>query len=211
MSNLPLLSVLGGRVLVNGVADTAFLNGLRVGGTSAPIDKLTVDGVLDLLETTSPSATTNYGKLYVKASDGALYFMDDSGAEFILTHARSYMVFGNNSISSTTSTRYLSPGFDDGLAQLTAPSFVSPVKQIARNMYVQHNIPGGNGLPVVYTLRVNSVATALSVSIASTDTTGSNLVDTVDINIGDIIDIEVTKAASIGSSPGDIALTYGYS
>jgi len=210
MANLPLLSVLGGRVLVNGTTDTAFLNGLRVGGTSAPIDKLTVDGVLDLLETTAPIATTGYGKIYVKASDGVLYFMDDSGAEFVLSHARSFAVFGNNGISSTTTTRYLSPGYDNVLAQLTPPAYISPIKQIARNMYVQHNTPGGNGLPIVYTLRVNGVATSLSVSIASTDTVASNLVDTANIEIGDIIDIEVTKANSIGSSPDDILLTLGY-
>lgn len=38
-------------------------------------------GVLILLETTAPSATANYGKFYVKASDSLPYFMNDSGVE----------------------------------------------------------------------------------------------------------------------------------
>lgn len=38
-----------------------------------------------LKETTSPTATLGYGKLYVKSSDSRLYFMNDSGVESPLT------------------------------------------------------------------------------------------------------------------------------
>lgn len=38
-------------------------------------------GVLLLAETTAPAATANVGKLYVKSSDSALYFKNDSGSE----------------------------------------------------------------------------------------------------------------------------------
>lgn len=68
-------------------------------GTNNPgiggLDELTVDeealltalgtGVLNLVETTAPSAEPGYGKLYTKASDSKLYFLNDSGVEFDLT------------------------------------------------------------------------------------------------------------------------------
>lgn len=43
------------------------------------------EGILSLKETTSPSATSNVGKVYVKSSDSSLYFLDDSGTEYRLT------------------------------------------------------------------------------------------------------------------------------
>lgn len=54
-------------------------------GTSSPNEKLTVEGVASLKETTAPSASSGYGKLYVKSSDSKLYFLDDSGVEYDLT------------------------------------------------------------------------------------------------------------------------------
>ncbi|MEM5784999.1 MAG: hypothetical protein QW469_00470 [Candidatus Aenigmatarchaeota archaeon] len=41
-------------------------------------------GVINLSETSAPSATTGYGKLYVKSSDKKLYFKDSSGVEYNL-------------------------------------------------------------------------------------------------------------------------------
>jgi hypothetical protein len=54
-------------------------------------------------------------------------------------------------------------------------------------------------------VRVNGVPTLLAVALASTGTTGSNLVNAVAVAQGDVIDIEVTKAAGVASSPSDIA------
>lgn len=54
-------------------------------GTISPNQKLTVEGVTSLRETTAPSATANYGKLYVKSADSKLYYMDDGGTEVDLT------------------------------------------------------------------------------------------------------------------------------
>jgi len=50
-------------------------------------EKLTVDGVVSLQETTSPSDTAGYGKVFVKSSDSKLYFRDDGGTEYDLTAA----------------------------------------------------------------------------------------------------------------------------
>jgi hypothetical protein len=56
-------------------------------GTASPNEQLTVEGVLSLDETSAPSATSGYGKIYVKDADSKLYFKDDGGTEFDLTAA----------------------------------------------------------------------------------------------------------------------------
>ncbi len=54
-----------------------------------PANILTVEGVTALREVAAPTATANYGKLYVKTTDSKLYFMNDSGVETDLTSAAS--------------------------------------------------------------------------------------------------------------------------
>ncbi|MCR9203511.1 MAG: tail fiber domain-containing protein, partial [Halobacteriovoraceae bacterium] len=46
---------------------------------------LAVGGRVSLRETTAPTNTADFGKVYVKSSDSKLYFMDDAGTEFDLT------------------------------------------------------------------------------------------------------------------------------
>lgn len=161
-----------------------------------------------------PGATANSGKQYTKDAAGVtqLYYQDSSGTVHVITpspgaNASAVLFWGNNSVSATTTTRYLSPGFDQTLAQTTPVAFRVPRAGTIRNMYVIHNTGAGNGSAIVYTLRVNGVATALSVSLASTGSTAEDIVDTVAVVAGDRIDIEVTKAASVGSSPVDVNVT----
>jgi hypothetical protein len=115
----------------------------------------------------------------------------------------SFLHWGDNSVSGTTTTRYMYPGYD-ALASPTVIQYRVPAACRLRNLYVRHNIPAGNGLSIVYTVRVNNIATALAVSLASTSADGSDLVNTISLVAGDLIDIEVTKAASVGTSPSDI-------
>lgn len=117
------------------------------------------------------------------------------------------MLWGDNSVGSTTTTRYLSPGYDDGVAE-TSPTQIRAVRAgTMRNFRMRHNAPAGNGSSIVYTLRVNGVATALTVSLASTATDGSDLVSAVAIVAGDLLDFEVTKAGGIGGSPNNVVGT----
>jgi hypothetical protein len=64
-------------------------------GTSAPNEQLTVEGALSLDEITAPSATSGYGKLYVKSTDSKLYYQDDSGSEYDLTASSSGGIGGS--------------------------------------------------------------------------------------------------------------------
>ena len=74
---------------IRGTSSTPVLmaksNGLVGIATESPNETLTVEGVLSLDETSAPSATSGYGKIYVKSSDSKLYFMNDSGTETDLT------------------------------------------------------------------------------------------------------------------------------
>jgi hypothetical protein len=114
------------------------------------------------------------------------------------------LLMGNASVAATTTTRYLTPGFDGVTAPTTPVQFRVPKAGTLRRLRVRHNTGAGNGLAIVYTVRVNGVASALTVSMASTAADGSDLVNTVAVAAGDLIDIEVTKAASVGTSPADV-------
>ena len=121
----------------------------------------------------------------------------------------SFISWGANSVSSTTTNRYLYPWYDDSLASIAGNliDYICPVNCTIDKMYVSHNTPGGNGNNIIYTVRKNGVATALTVTIPSTSLSGSDLVDSIIIAAGDLLDIEVTKPLSIGSSPMNIVVT----
>lgn len=116
----------------------------------------------------------------------------------------SNIMWGNNSVAATTTTRFLSPWYEDALAQTTAIQWRVSTSGRLQNLRVRHNTTAGNGNLIVYTVRVNGVVTALTVSLASTAADGSDLVNVVSVTAGDLIDVIVTKALGVGTSPTDI-------
>lgn len=119
--------------------------------------------------------------------------------------ATAIVSWGVASVSASTATRFLLPSWDAGMAPLSPVAWRSPRAGTLRNFRVRHNTPAGNGGAVVYTVRVNGVATTVSVSLASTSADGSDLVNSVVVAAGDLIDVRVTKAADIAS--GSLAVT----
>lgn len=120
---------------------------------------------------------------------------------------KTILLFGASSVAATTVTRYLWPGFDNATAPTAPMQFRIPFSGTARNLFVRQNGFNGNGLPVVYSLRLNGVATALAASVPSTSIDGSNLVSSVAVAAGDVVDLVVTKAASVGASVTDVVVT----
>jgi len=118
-----------------------------------------------------------------------------------------FFMFGASGIASTTTTRFLWPSFENDTAPTTAVQFRVPAACTLRNLRVRQNTTAGNGNNIVYTVRKNSVATALVVTMASTANDGSDLSNTVAFAAGDLIDIQVTKALAIGASPTNIVAT----
>jgi hypothetical protein len=118
--------------------------------------------------------------------------------------------FGADRLGNTTTTRYLFSGYADALAHTIPPSLEAPRAGTIRNLYVRHNVTAGNGNAIVYTVRVNGVATAITASLASTGTSASDTTNAVVVAAGDRIDIEVTKAAGIAGSPSEVIAMLEY-
>jgi hypothetical protein len=140
-------------------------------------------------------------------SAGFMSSADKTKLDGLSSGTRAVLMWGNSLVSATTTTRYLNPAFADATAGTTAISFRMPFACTLRNFYIRQNIGAGNGNNIVYTLLKNGVATALVVTIASTANDANDLVNTVVVAAGDRLDIEITKALSIGTSPGDILAT----
>jgi len=60
---------------------------VRLGASGTLSEVLNIEGRIALKETTSPSDSAGYGKVFVKSSDSRLYFRDDGGTEYDLTAA----------------------------------------------------------------------------------------------------------------------------
>jgi hypothetical protein len=117
--------------------------------------------------------------------------------------------WGANNINSAADTRVMTPGFLDGLVNTNTPrGFVAPRAGMLRNLFARHNIAAGNGNAVTYTIRLNGVATALTVNLA-TAAIGSagNTVNTVAVAQGDLIELLTIKAVAIGSGVLDAMVT----
>jgi len=112
--------------------------------------------------------------------------------------------WGNSLVSTTTTTRYLTPGYEAAIAPTTVVQWRVPFSGVIKNLRVQHNTPAGNGNVIVYTVRINGVASTLTVSLASTASNGSDTANSAVVAAGDLVDIAITKAAGVATSPGDV-------
>lgn len=115
--------------------------------------------------------------------------------------------WGNNGVNSSTTPRFMSPGIDFNSGSFTNENnarVVATRDGYFQRMRVRHNDTAGNGNDIVYTLRVNGVDTALSVTLASTSTTAQNNGTKVQISSGDLITLGVTKASGVSSSPTNV-------
>lgn len=113
--------------------------------------------------------------------------------------------FGAGNVNASTTTRFLYPWYDDDLAQTAVIQYRVPRAGTLQNLRVRQNAPAGNGNLIVYTIRINGAATALLVSMMSTATDGSDLVDVVVVAAGDLIDIRVTKALATAGAVMDVS------
>ena len=120
------------------------------------------------------------------------------------------LLWGNSSVAASTTTRYLTPGYSDNIAQTTETRFIVESSGVLKRLAVRHNGTAGNGNPIVYTVLVNGVATAITVSLASTGTSATDLVNTAAVVPDDEISLRATKAATIATSPSNISVTLEY-
>lgn len=117
------------------------------------------------------------------------------------------LMFGNDSVTATTTTRYLLPGYGESTARTGPVQYRVARAGTLKNMRVRQNTGAGNGNNIVYTLRKGGAAQTLTVTIASTANDASDTTHSVTVAANDLLDIEVTKGASVATSPSDIVLT----
>jgi hypothetical protein len=149
----------------------------------------------------APHTTLNFvgaGVTVTNAGGGIATITIPGGAA---SNLGSVVVWGAANINSAADTRVLPPGFDDSLVNTNTPrGFLAPRAGTMRNLFARHNIANGNGNPVVYTLRVNGILSALTVSLVTGAVGGAaDITNSVAIAQGDLIEMVCSKAASIGS------------
>ena len=125
--------------------------------------------------------------------------------------ATSEFMWGNGSIGTSTSTRYMAPGYSPNAAVTSVVQMRVPRAGTVKNLRVHVNSAGTGAANLTFTVRKNSVATALACTFSNTATDGSDLVDTVTFAAGDLIDVTVAKSASITGSPTDLFVTVEFS
>lgn len=117
-----------------------------------------------------------------------------------------FFMWGNQTISPTTTVRWLDPSYNTTPAGIVAIVFATPIGGTVKNMRVTQ-VGGGNGNIVTYTLFVNGIATALVVNMASTAVLGTDLVNSVIVVAGDLLELRVTKAINIAAGPTQVIAT----
>lgn len=115
--------------------------------------------------------------------------------------------WGAGVLGSSPTIRFLFPWYSDQLAEVGETGLVVPRSGTIQNLRVRHNIPNGNGTLISYIVRVSGVDSTVKVDLASNVSTGSDTVNSVAVTAGDYVSVKVTKAASVGASPRNVAVT----
>lgn len=165
------------------------------------------DVQVGVLATDAQHGTRGGGTQHAAATTGVNGFMSSTDKTKLDDTSRTTVQWGNDSISATTTTRYMTPGYGNATARTTEISFKVPRAGTMRNLYVHVNNTAGNGNNVVYTVRKNGADTALVVTLASTSADGNDTTDAVAVAQGDLLSLKVTKAASVGTAPTDVLVT----
>jgi hypothetical protein len=118
------------------------------------------------------------------------------------------LFWGNDTVAAAADTRYLSPGRDGTAPLVDFAQMPLPRAGTLRRLFVRHNAAGGNGNAVVYTVLVNGIATALTVTLA-TGAVGqvSDLINAVAGAQGDRVSLRASKAAVIAGGNIDVQAT----
>lgn len=133
---------------------------------------------------------------------------DRRGTDEINAQGSFFINFGNNSISSSSVTRYLVPNGTP--TYQTAPTTrIQGVMEFDLDVFsmtAYHDNPQGNGNDITYTLEKNGVPVALSVTLASDgDISQSSILPTpISYNRGDRYSMRVSKSSPIGASPDGV-------
>jgi hypothetical protein len=120
---------------------------------------------------------------------------------------KAVLVWGNETIGTTTTARFLTPGYAPSQAPSAVHQFRMPYAGFIRNLRVYSNTVGVTASNITYTVRINGTGSALTCTYANTAADGSDLSNVVAVAAGDLIDIRITKSAGGITSPIDVLAT----
>jgi hypothetical protein len=123
-----------------------------------------------------------------------------------LNNTSAVLYWGNNNISTTTTARFLNPGFITSAAGTTTVRLRMPRTGTIKSLYIYHGTAGVGG-NVTYTVRKNGTNQTLTCTLAASATTAADTTNSFTVAAGDLIDVTVTKAAAITTSPLNITAT----
>ncbi len=166
--------------------------------------------------------TFGVGRLYAALRTNETHWVTESIAPYtwdenndtwisaISSDGAAEILFGANSVGTSTTDRFLYPGNAERLAQTTAVQYRATRAGTIRNLRVRHNITSTDTDVVTYTVRKNGAAQTLLVALAGNVADGSDLVNSFTVAAGDLIDIIVTKTANVAPSPRDVIATFEF-
>jgi len=150
---------------------------------------------------------TQHSDVVAAGASGFMNGTDKTKLDSVGTGARTCLLTWGSlaGIATTTTTRFLDPGYNQAAAGTTTVPWAAPSAGKIKNLRVTQ-IAGAGGA-CVYTLTVNGVAVALSASVLATATAGSDLVNSIAVAAGDLIALQVTKGVAITTSPTRIVVS----
>ena len=165
------------------------------------------------------SIDTGTGPLDPNTQDDLSDYLRPLGWEYVGTNpttpiggSEATLMWGSESVASSTSDRYLDPGYSDHLARLAiadGPRWTAPRAGTLKNLYVNIGTPSTDADPIVYTVLINGVVPigTLTVSVPGNVDAGSDLANTVAVAAGDLVDIRVSKAAPVAPAIDEVVVT----
>lgn len=160
--------------------------------------------------------STDIGKVALQSDNNTYWILINTTPTWTAITADgnsgSILLFGDGGIQTSTTTRYLTPGFDNGAALTNESQIRAPRSGNIQGFYIQIRQGGaaGGAVDITYTLRVNGSDTLATVVMDVTDTTGSDTSTNVSISANDLISISVDKASGINNSPDDVYATLSF-
>lgn len=126
-------------------------------------------------------------------------------------HAHAYQQYmGANTLTGTTTTRYLSVGFNTGTASASILDMTVAKAFKIDSMAMLARVGGTAGQTISATIRKNGAAVGTAVLTTASDaTTGSATFTAVSFAVNDTWGLEITKSGAIASSPTDIVWSVG--
>ncbi len=150
----------------------------------------------------------------ITITDAPVLGTDGANMAFVLSqisHEAASFIFGAARITVAPTTTYLWPGFSAQAATTSQKQFAAYRSGELTGFSVKHTVALGNGSSITYTVQVNAIDTAITVTVASNSTTAVfDISNTATISQGDLISIKATKVSGIGTSPTDIFASLGF-